>query len=206
MWAWRSMYSMALGLRVVGALGALLVELLEQLAARVAEDHLHALHALAAAVDQDGERLADRAQPEVVVGVDLARAVEAVQERRQLEHLDAVLHEVLGDQLLLRQGASAGVGCHPRSPPSTRRRRRPEASRSTASSSSCTSKPEPMRSSSMTVSRPPRCSRNSSRPASTAGWPALPGVAMSRCQIGRSTVPNSSMIRRQSACERLPVR
>src|SRR5918996_5245880 len=192
MWAWRSMYSMALGLRVVGALGALLVQLLEQLAARVAEDHLHALHAAAVAVDEDGQGIADRPQPEVVVGVDLAGAVEAVQEGRQLEHLYAVLHEVLGDQLPLRQRASAGVGSHPsRSPPSTRRRRRSEASRSTASSSSCTSKPEPIRSSSMIVSRPPRCSRNSSSPASTAGRPPLPGVAMSRRQIGRSTASHN---------------
>ena len=53
------------------------------------------------AVDQDGERLADRAQPEVVLGVELAGAVEAVEERRELEHLHAVLHEVLGDQLTL---------------------------------------------------------------------------------------------------------
>src|SRR3954471_22102126 len=103
MWAWRSMYSMALGLRVVGALGALLVQLVQQLAAGVAEDHLHASHALAVAVDEDRERLADRPQPEVVVGVDLAGAVEAVQEGRQLEHLHAVLHEVLGDQLTLSE-------------------------------------------------------------------------------------------------------
>src|SRR5687767_1961004 len=98
MWAWRSMYSIALGLRVVGALGALLDELLEQLAARIAEDHLHALDAVGLAVGQRGDGLADRSQAEVVFGVQLAGAVEPIEERRQLEHLDAVLHEVLRDQ------------------------------------------------------------------------------------------------------------
>src|SRR3954454_12514385 len=206
MWACRSMYSIALGLRVVGALGALLVQLLEQLAARVAEDHLHPLHARTAAVDQHGERLADRPQAEVLVRVDLTRTVEAVQERGQLEHLDPVLHEVLGDQLTLSERTRAGVDSHSRSPSSPRRRRRSDASRSTVSSSSCTSKPEPMRSSSITVSRPPRCSRNSSSPASTAGRPPPPGVAMSGCQIGSRTASNSSTIRCQSACGKLPVR
>src|SRR3954449_5543933 len=107
MWAWRSMYSISLGLRVVGALGALLVELFEQLAAGIAEDHLHALDAIALAVGQRGERLADRSQAEVVLGVQLAGTVEPVQERRQLEHLHAMLHEVLRDQFALRQRASA---------------------------------------------------------------------------------------------------
>src|SRR5919197_1295825 len=134
MWACRSMYSIALGLRVVGALGALLVQLLEQLAARVAEDHLHALHAAAVAVDEHGDRLADRPQAEVGGGVDLARAVETVQEGGELEHLDPVLHEVLGDQLALAKRAGACVGSHTSFPPSTRRRRRSDGSRSTVSS------------------------------------------------------------------------
>src|SRR2546423_13884749 len=116
MWAWRSMYSMS-GLRVVGALGALLVQLLQQFAAGVAEDHLHALHALALAVDEGRERLADGPQPEVVVGVDLAGAVEAVQERRPLGHPPAALHEGLGDQPPLGERAGAGVGCPARCPP-----------------------------------------------------------------------------------------
>ena len=38
------------------------------------------------------------------------------------------------------------------------------------------------------------------------GRPLLPGVVMSRCQIGSSTASNSSTIRRQSACGRLPIR
>ncbi len=67
-------------------------------------------------------------------GSDIPRALEAVEEGRQVEHLHAVLHEVLVDQLPLGQRASALVASHrSRSPPSSaRRRRRSDASRSTA--------------------------------------------------------------------------
>ena len=64
------------------------------------------------AVDEDLERRAHRAHAEVVLGVELSSALEAVEERGQIEDLHAVVHEPALDELALRQRARGGVLGH----------------------------------------------------------------------------------------------
>src|ERR1051325_8654420 len=111
MCACKSTYSMS-RLRIVRAERALAVKRLQQRRVGVAEGHLHASHAIPAAVREDRERRAHRAHAEVVLAVELASALEAVEERGEIEDLHTVVHEPALDEVALRQRARGGVLGH----------------------------------------------------------------------------------------------
>src|SRR5688572_6920522 len=101
MCAWWSMYSIG-SAGLVGAECALAIEFGQQVGPRVAEQHLDLFHA-PLGLEQRLQRLIERLQAEVILGIVDRGAVESIQKGRDVQDLGAMLDEVLLNELLLRK-------------------------------------------------------------------------------------------------------